>query len=103
MSVFQAIYDFITVDIYNVITDSVAYIILKLTVWRMEFEIAFIKFSWDVASQIISDLQITQKINQHINLLPADVVAKLHFFNVTTGINLMLNAYVTRYVMGFIR
>ena len=103
MSVFQVIYDFITIDIYNLITEAVAFIILHWTLFSLKLQLSFMQFSWDVASVIIADLQITQKINESLNLLPNDVVQKLHFFNVTSGLNLIINAAVTRYVMGFIR
>jgi len=97
----QAIYSWLTEGIYDFAVQFMSYVIVKWTLFRLNIQADLIQFSWDIAKDIILDLQISQKINTALVGLPVDVRNKLDFFNVTSGLNLVLNALVTRFVMGF--
>lgn len=58
---------------------------------------------WAVAKVIIQDLNIMSQITSQISLLPQDVRQALIDMRLFDGMNLLFNAYMTRFVMNFIR
>lgn len=98
----QAIYDWITSGIYDFVVEVVSFFIVKWTLFSIELKTLVLQFSWDIARDIISDLKISEQLSSALGVLPPDVRAKMDFFNITSGINLVLNSLITRYVMGFL-
>jgi hypothetical protein len=100
---FNAVLQFFDVTIYQLLTDFVAFLIIQLTILKIELQISSLIFSWDIAKQVISQLNVVSEINSSLSLLPPDTLNLLNFFNVPAGLNLVLNAAVTKYVMNFAR
>ena len=65
--------------------------------------IELMKFSWGVAKVIIQDLNIMSQITAQMSLLPQDVRQAFVDMRLFDGINLLFNAYVTKFVMGLLR
>lgn len=57
--------------------------------------------AWDIAKQILINLNVMSQIATQVNGLPQDVKQVIVDTGVLDGINLVINAYATRYVMGF--
>jgi len=58
-----------------------------------------LKFSWIVGKEIIIDLNIMSQITAQISALPQDVRQAFVDMRLFDGLNLLLNAYMTRFVM----
>ncbi|SFB90495.1 DUF2523 family protein [Pseudoalteromonas denitrificans] len=98
----QGIYEFFTTGIYDFVVEAYAWVIIKIAAFQLKATIASIEFAWDIAKEIITQLNISAEMQVALERLPPDVVSKLNFFNVINGLNLLLNAFVTRFVMRFI-
>jgi hypothetical protein len=61
-----------------------------------------ITFSWDVASEILSSLNLSSILQSAFSQLDFNVVSVISFFRIPEAINLILSAHVTRQVMTFI-
>jgi hypothetical protein len=99
---FNEMYAFITSGIYDFVVEVYAWLIIKITAFQLQAAMASIEFAWDIAREIITQLNISSEMQSALSQLPPDIVDKLNFFNVINGLNLMLNALVTRFVMRFI-
>ena len=100
---FNGIWDFFFVDIPNLIQRALAYFIIWYTKASLYAQFEFMKYSWGVAEIIIQDLNIMSLITAQMTLLPLDVrqaFVDMRFFD---GVNLLLNAYMTKFVMNFLR
>lgn len=87
--------------IYDFVVEAYAWIIIKVTEFKLGFLITMMEFSWDVGKEILTQLNVSEAVTNALSALPAETVAKLNFFNVINGLNLILNAVVTRFVMKF--
>jgi hypothetical protein len=58
-----------------------------------------LKFSWVVGKQILLDFNIMSQITAQINLLPQDVRQALVDMRIFDGLNILLNAFMTRFIM----
>jgi len=96
---FNDVLAFLDSGIYQFFVDLVAWVLIKLTVFKLQLELSSLVFAWDIASSIIQQLDITAEIQSALSILPAQVQQNLYFFNVVEGINLILNAAATRFVM----
>jgi ABC-type bacteriocin/lantibiotic exporter with double-glycine peptidase domain len=96
---FNEVLAFLDNGIYQFFVDLVAWVLIKVAVFQLQAQLASLVFAWDVASSIIQQLDITTEIQNALSILPPQVQQNLYFFNVVEGINLVLNAAATRFVM----
>jgi hypothetical protein len=96
-----AILDFFTTGIYDFVVDVYAWVIIKITLFRYKAMMWSLNFSWDIAKGILIQLNITTQLDSALERLSSDTLSHLNFFNIITGFNLLINAFVTRFVMSF--
>lgn len=94
-------YAWVTHGIYDFVIEVYAWIVIKISIFQIKASIASMQFAWDVSKEIFTQLNISGEMQSVLNSLPADLVNKLNFFNVINGINLLINAVITRFVMRF--
>ena len=98
-------------DMWDFFFDDVPSMFQRLTAWaviwlvkaKLYLQLELMQYSWGVAKVIIADLNIMSQITAQMSLLPQDVrqaCVDMRFFD---GVNLLLNAYMTKFVMNFIR
>lgn len=102
MQFFNEILTWITSGIYDFTVEAYAWIIIKVMIFKIESQLFLVTFAWDIAKEILTELNISQEVESALSALPAETVQHLNFFNVINGINLILNAFVTRFVMRFL-
>ena len=100
---FNNIWDFFLVDIPELIKRALAYFIVWYSKAKIYALYELMKFSWDVAEIIIEDLGIMSQIAAQMSLLPPDVRQAFVDMRLFDGINLLLNAYMTKFVMNFLK
>lgn len=98
---FNDILTWLSTGIYDFVVEAYAWIIIKVTTFKFGFMLTMLEFYWGVAKEILQQLNISQEITSALSSLPQGTVEKLNFFNVINGINLILNAFVTRFVLRF--
>lgn len=102
MQFFNEILTFIGSGIYDFVTEAFAWIIIKVMIFKIESQLFLMVYAWDVAKEILIQLNISQEIKSALSALPTQTVEHLNFFNIINGINLIINAFMTRFVMRFI-
>jgi len=79
-------------------------IMVKLSAWYViwvtKAKIYFVGFSWDVAQEVLNQLNISGTINQYWGSIDSNVMGALTYFRIPDALNIVLNAHLTRYVMG---
>lgn len=94
-------------DYWTYIFDDVPTLWQRFVAWFLEMLIYIkylllkqsILFSWGVAKVIIADLNIMSEITANMSLLPQDVKQALVDMRLFDGVNLILHAFMTRFVM----
>lgn len=64
-------------------------------------EIQTMKLAWTTAKAIMENFQIASKLASAISVLPQDVKGGLVDLRILDGVNIVLQAYVARYVLRF--
>lgn len=78
---------------------SAAWFVIAATQAKIEF----VKFSWEVAQEVLNQLNISATINQYWSSIDSKVMGVLTFLKLPEALNLILNAHLTRYVMGILK
>ncbi|MCE9783717.1 MULTISPECIES: DUF2523 family protein [Shewanella] len=58
-----------------------------------------VKFSWNVAKVILSDLAVSEHIMNAMSALPPSIRAGIVDLRIVDAINIILNAYASRFVL----
>lgn len=98
----QDISDFFTDGIYQFFVDLFAYIIVWWHKLKLQGLIFMVQFSWDIAAQIMQDLNITGFLNNMYNHLDNQVLNVMLYFRIPEALNTIINAYLTRYIFRFL-
>jgi hypothetical protein len=98
----QDIEDYRSSGIYQFFTKWFAEFIKWSMVGWYKAKLQAIIFSWDVASEILDSLNISEQIETAFGQLDSDLVSIISFFRIPEAINIILSAYTTRLVMTFI-
>lgn len=102
LAFFNTIIDFITDGIYDFFVDLVSYLIQKSTLATLKVMYVTLNFSWDIAQNIIADLQLSSFIGEMFSHFDIKIVDLLLWLRVPEFINTIGTAYMTRFVMRFI-
>jgi len=93
----------ISEEIYNLIVEAYAWVILKVEQFRWWWFRESLVFAWDVAEQILSDLDISSKLQAAWSGLDAETLRWVSFFRIPECVNVLLNAVATSFVMSRLR
>jgi len=96
-------------DIHYTVTEEVPGLFHRFTAWGIEFytlcvitaKLEMLKFAYLVAKQITTDINLSGYLLSSISQLPSSVKWALEQLNFVNGLNLIINAYITRFVMNF--
>ncbi|MGE6185028.1 DUF2523 family protein [Aeromonas media] len=96
-------------DIHYTVTEEVPGLFHRFTAWGIEFytlcvitaKLEMLKFAYLVAKQITTDINLSGYLLTSISQLPPGVKWALEQLNFVNGLNLIINAYVTRFVLNF--
>jgi hypothetical protein len=98
----QDIEDMRSTGIYQFFTKFFAEFLKWSAVGWFKFKLQALTFSWDVASEILSSLNVSEQIETAFGQLDSNIVSIISFFRIPEAINIILSAYTTRLVMTFI-
>ena len=87
-------------DIYNLAVQVTAWIVVKMAIQWVEFKLFMLMFSWDVAREILINLQFSDLISQSFNNLPASVRDILLYLHFDKGLSVITQAFVTRFLLN---
>lgn len=87
-------------DIYNLAVQVTAYVSVKLAIQWVEFKLFMLMFSWDVAREILINLQFSDLISSSFNSLPASVRDILLYLHFDKGLSVITQAFVTRFILN---
>lgn len=99
---FQRIWDFFQTGIYDLITEWFAAFLVWSTVHALQFKLMMLVFAWDVAQQVLDQLNIGAALQAAWGQLDNTLLNVLTFFNIPDAINVIVSARMTRFVLNFI-
>lgn len=98
----QEIEDIRSTGIYEFFTKVFAEYIKWAIVGWYKFKLQSIIFAYDVASEILSSLNLSQVVDTAFNSLDSRVSKLVTFLRIPEALNLIFSAYATRVVMNFL-
>lgn len=87
-------------DIYNLAVQVTAWIVVKMAIQWVEFKLFMLMFSWDVAREILINLQFSDLISTSFNNLPESVRDILLYLHFDKGLSVITQAFVTRFMLN---
>lgn len=99
---FTDFWDFFDNDVPNFFQRALAYITEKIVLFKINAQIESMKLAWTVAKSIFENFQIGSKLANAASALPQDVKAAIVDMRLFDGLNIVINAYIARYVMRFL-
>ena len=98
---FDWIFEFLNQDIWDMLVRLGSYWVQTLTLWSIEFTLFMLALSWDIAKEIMADLNISNRIDAALAYLPDTVELAVKFFRMPECISNIVSGYMTRYVFRF--
>ena len=98
---FDFIYQFVTTGLYDFFTALFAQFIIYSSIALIKFKIYSITFAYDVAAQVMVQLDISSHINALWGSLNSNTLKVLTYFRIPEALNIVTQAYVTRFVLRF--
>jgi len=98
---FNELSDFFTKSVPSMIQRALAYFIEWAVYLKFYLWLGTIKFAYGIAQNIANDLMVFQYLSTAVASLPPDLQFTLNSWNVPNCINLVVNAYITRFVLDF--
>lgn len=95
--------DFFTEDIYNFFYQVFREITAWYVIWVLKAKIAMLSFAFDVASTIMTNLNLSQHLDYYYSQLDSRTLEYMAFFRLPDAINLLIQAYITRFTLDVIR
>ncbi|ALQ10374.1 DUF2523 domain-containing protein [Pseudoalteromonas sp. SCSIO 43210] len=95
-------WDFFDNDVPNFFKRALAYIIEKVVLFKITAQIEAMKLAWSISKSVIESFQVGSKIASAASGLPQDVKAALVDLRLFDGLNIIVQAFIARYVMRFL-
>jgi len=96
---FDDLWVFLFTDTPNMMQRFMAYLLELWIQMKLKAYYEFIKLSYNIAKVILADLNVMSTIASNMTLLPQDVRQMLVETRLFDGVNLMIQAYATKFVM----
>lgn len=93
------IYDFVTTGIWDGAEQIYAYYVQWVVVAKIKTMTWAAGFAWGVAENILVNVGLSQMINDAWGQLDSVTMSYMTFFKLPEGINILLQAHLTRFVM----
>lgn len=95
-------------DLHYTITQEIPSVFHRFVAWGIEYyslavitvKLQTIEFAYLVAKQIATDINISAYLASSISQMPSGVRWALQELGFANGLNLLINAYITRFVMN---
>lgn len=73
-----------------------------LIVFYLEYKLWALEFAWAIASVLLDGLDISSKLDLAWGAIDSTMLNVLTFFKVPEGLNVIISAFTTRFVMDLI-
>lgn len=93
---------FVTDGIYDFWVWAASQLIELFTLAALNFALWALPFAWEVAKQIIVDLNLSAMIQAAWGQLDSSVLGYATALRISESVNLLISAFVTRFVLRFI-
>lgn len=100
---FSDMWEFFFDDVPSMLQRLTGWLIVWLVKAKIYAQLELMKYSWGVAKVIIADLNIMSQITSQISVLPQDVRQALVDMRLFDGLNLLFQAFMTKFVMRFLK
>ena len=94
--------EFVNSGIYELLTNFIAYLIIKFTEFSIAITIFFTTLGWGVAKAIITQLDLSSHLNNTLGYLDSNALQIIYYMKIPEALNVILTGALTRYALTFI-
>jgi hypothetical protein len=98
----DSILDFLEEGQYNFFQELVAWVMIKVTILKIEFMLFSAQFSWGVAQAVLDNLSIGDQVEQLWQQTDSYVLSWLNYFKIPQALNMILTAGTSKFVMRMV-
>ena len=98
----NGVMEWLNSGVYTFATDATAFMIKKAVISYITFLYKMIPFAWGVAQSIMNDLNVSAYLNSAWGSLDSTTRSIATFLKLPEGVNFILSAAMTKFVMKFI-
>lgn len=99
---FTDFWDFFDNDVPSFFQRAVSYLVEKVVLFKINAQIEAMKLAWTIAKAVFENFQIGSKLASAASALPQDVKAAIVDMRLFDGLNIIINAFIARYVLRFL-
>ena len=99
---FLAIFEFLTTGIVEFFISLGQYIMDSLTCLFLKLSLLMLNFLWETVKILLIDLNLSGRLALAFNGLNSDILKMVVFFRIPEALNLILAAFITRFVLRLI-
>lgn len=99
---FIAIFEFLNTGIVEFFISLGAYIMDSLTCLFLKIALLMLNFMWVIVKVVLIDLDISGRLASSFSSFNSDIVNMLIFFRIPEALNMILAAFITRFVLRLI-
>lgn len=94
--------EWFSTGIYNFFTAAFASFMEWLILGSLEMKLWLLKFAWGTARVVLANLGVSNLLQQAWGQFDGDTASTLMFFRIPEGLNMILSAFTTRFVLKFL-
>lgn len=98
-TVINAVFVYLTDTLVTILSDFISWFMVHLTIFSIESKLFFLEISWGVASSVLSQFNIGTTVSSYVSSLSPSVAYVANSMGFFDGLNIILQAAVTNYVM----
>ncbi|ROR99919.1 uncharacterized protein DUF2523 [Sinobacterium caligoides] len=97
---FQTLIDFFTVDVYTFFNEALVQLGSYVVIWMFKAKMVAMVFAYEVAVAVLDNIGLSAMINSAWGGIDSKIMGIITAFRIPDAINVLLNAYVTRFILG---
>lgn len=95
----QEILNWLNDGSYGFVSELIAYAMVKLTIWKIEFMAWSVQFSWGIAQAILDQLNISALLDQAFASLDSYILGWVTYLKIPEAVNTLISGFVGKMVM----
>lgn len=95
----QEILNWLNDGSYSFVTEFIAYAMIQMTIWKIEFMAWSVQFSWGIAQAILDQLNISALLDQAFASLDSYILGWVTYLKIPEAVNTLISGFVGKMVM----
>lgn len=96
---FNYLWDWLTGGVYDLLVNFLALCLEWGTAQWFRGKLFMLELSWNVAQQVLVDLDFTSQIDSAISSVPSEARSLIYYLQLPEAVNMIISAGVTKWIL----